>query len=157
MMQIKWRGALLLLAGLLAGCQGLVLQPLALGEPANLDSARARWAQYGSPHYSMVIQQTCFCPPEFTQPVQMEVKDGAIIALQGMLQPLEKQDRAQRQMKTVERLFDFIEWAQRNQPHILVVRYHAQLGYPERVRYDGHARIADDEFEFVITELKVNP
>lgn len=108
-------------------------------------------------HYEMVIQQRCFCPPAFSQPVRMRVLRGEIVALEGLQQPIEQLERARRQMKTVDRLLEFVDWAERNNAYIIRARYNPRYGYPEAVRYDGHARIADDEFEFTITEFTELP
>lgn len=141
---------MLLAAMLVSGCTGgeMELKPV-----ADLDAAKALWVGAGVDKYEMTIEQRCYCPLELVQPIRISVKGDEIVAVKGLEMAIEKEDLAKSELKTVTKLFEFLEQAKAGQPQKLIERYNPQYGYPERIEYDGHARVADDEYVFLIRDF----
>lgn len=72
------RSVLLVLGALtLVGCGS----PFSSAEQTTLAAARARWAARPFADYSFEFEAGCFCPPEETGPVHIEVRAGTITAI----------------------------------------------------------------------------
>ena len=51
-------------------------------------------------------------------------------------------------------LFGFIEQSAGRVPYKLEVDYDATSGFAKRIDYDGHELIADDEFQYELTDFR---
>lgn len=147
---MKKLNGILLAALLVSGCTGGEMEPKSI---TNLEAAKARWAEANVDHYEMTVEQRCYCPLELVQPIRISVKGGEIVAVQGLEKAIEKQDLAKAELKTVAKLFEFLDQAKAGQPKKLVERYNSLYGYPEHIDYDGSARIADDEYVFIVRDF----
>lgn len=152
------RLSFLLSALLLAGCGATASNATADNPsgkaPENLQQAQALWNTEGSSTYQVTVTQTCFCPPDLRQPMRVSVSDGEVIEVEGLEQPLQQRDQLDTSRLTVTGLFGFIEQSAKRDPHKLEVEYDARFGFPRRIDYDGHEMIADDEFQYELTDFR---
>lgn len=149
--------SLLFLALVLAGCGVTASDATADRSPAtapeSLQEARALWHAEGSPTYQVTVTQTCFCPPDLRQPLRVTVSDGEVVEVEGLEQPLRQQGQLDTSRLTVNGLFGFIEQSAKRDPHKLEVEYDSRFGFPRLIDYDGHEMIADDEFQYRLTDF----
>lgn len=144
------RYSLLLLATIgLGACSN----PAAPDDPvAELQLNRDRWSRTGVVSYRFTISRGCFCTPEMSGPVVVEVRDGEVVS-----RHYEGGSAVDPQFAglfvTVPGLFDIIEDAIRSQAASLSVRYDPELGYPRSIAVDPVAGLADDEVSYRVTSF----
>jgi hypothetical protein len=136
----------LLPAGLL-GCMNA-------GEFAALNTNRLIWEALDVYHYRYQLQVSCFCVPQLTTPVVVEVQNGVPVSVEyatkGDPPPPEYFDR----YDTIDELFLVIEDAIGQQPVILEAMYDNDYGFPIDVYIDYEANVADEELGFSVTDFE---
>lgn len=148
---------MLLLAGCSATASDETADKSAGKAPENLQQAKALWSSKGTSTYQVTVTQTCFCPPDLRQPLRVSVSEGEVIDVEGLQQPIKQPDQLDHSRLTVAGLFSFIEQSADRDPHKLEVDYDASSGFPRWIEYDGHEMIADDEFQYELTDFRAGP
>ncbi|HIO31435.1 DUF6174 domain-containing protein [Marinobacter salarius] len=155
---IPQRLSLILIGFALAGCGTSVSQAGAdnapVPAPQTLEHAEAVWDSHATERYQVTVQQTCFCPEDMRQPIRVTVSAGEVVTAEGLEQPLQNRNLLDNQRLTVAGLFLFIEQSAAKDPHRLEVVYDARYGFPRRIDYDGHEMIADDEFQYELSDFR---
>lgn len=116
-------------AGLAGGCR--TDEPSGPGDARHeLAVHRQVWAAAGLAAYDLRVQQTCFCPPEVTNPLDVRVAGGQVVEVwrDPGHQPLPLTLGL-----TVPDLFGRIEDALNEGNATLEVAYNAAFGYPEEI------------------------
>ena len=137
---------------LLTGCAGAG-KDTDVSPASTIEEARALWQSQGVKGYEVTIEQTCFCPPDLLQPMRVTVREGKVIDIEGLEQPLNHPDILDERRLTIEGLLDLIEQA-RGSADKLVVEYDAQYGFPASLEVDYSPFIADDEFSYRLTDFQ---
>ena len=121
---------------------------------AALDAAEAVWKQKRPEHYAYQLQPSCFCPPEYTQPIAIRVFKGLVqqADLVTSKQPLPANRKAD--AKTIEELFKLIRDAINRPAASVNVTYDKQYGFPSSISIDLDQRIADEEMYYSVKEFK---
>ncbi len=117
--------------------------PAAADPQADLDAAREAWAARNLDDYDFTVTRTCFCPPAYTRPRDVQVRDGKPIS----------GGRKIREYATVPRIFDVIQNAIDEQAERLEVTY-GPGGLPRSVYIDYSFMIADEELGLSARRLK---
>jgi uncharacterized protein DUF6174 len=134
----------------LAGVLGaLGVAPVSADLAEDLASARERWAEHGSEHYSFTISQYCYCAPADRGPIDVIVVDGQARPPTSM-EPF----KISSLRTTIHSLFDSIELALRRFP---AANFHLELdpvdGHPIRFACDDPA-IDDDQTTIIVVNFK---
>ncbi|WP_152438975.1 MULTISPECIES: DUF6174 domain-containing protein [unclassified Marinobacter] len=137
---------------LLTGCAGAG-KDTDVGPASTIEEARALWQSQGVKGYEVTIEQTCFCPPDLLQPMRVTVREGKVIDIEGLEQPLNHPDILDERRLTIEGLLDLIEQA-RGSADKLVVEYDPHYGFPASLEVDYSPFIADDEFSYRLTDFQ---
>lgn len=121
---------------------------------AALDAAEALWKQKRPEHYAYQLQPSCFCPPEYTQPIEIRVLKGVIqqadlVASKKALPPERKGDA-----KTIEQLFKMIRDAINRPAASVKVTYDPNYGFPSSISIDLDQMIADEEVYYTVKAFK---
>lgn len=121
---------------------------------AALDAAEALWKQKHPEHYAYQLQPSCFCPPEYTQPIAIRVFKGKI--QQADLVTSKKPLPAERKgdAKTIEDLFKLIRDAINRPAASVKITYDQQYGFPSSISIDLDQRMADEELYYSVNEFK---
>lgn len=136
------RSALLVgLALLSAGCAGDE-SPTPVSPRVALASARTRWQGAGLSTYTWQVTRQCFCPPLYTVPIDMRVRDGRVVEIWRDPGHSVLEDRTLG--ITVDSLFTVIERALDAGYETVEVSYDPRLGYPAQFNLDK-AGLADEE------------
>lgn len=128
-----------------------------------LRDARRRWEARRIETYSYRISRYCECVPEFTRAADVMVVRGVVARARYVNDGSEVPAERLSMYPTVQGLFEEVERALARNPARLVVDYHPQLGYPERLEVDYDIRAADDELTvrasdlIPVTELRIVP
>lgn len=107
---------------------------------ADLDAAKARWAQAGLTDYGYTVRRHCFCP-DSGDPYALHVRNG---------QPVNPQPTTASD-DTVPELFDRVQRAIDQDPEELTATYHPN-GALATFAVDVSAYIVDEEFGLTVTE-----
>lgn len=152
--------------GLLSGC----VAPLPVNNPtppeprvpsstvdyfaANRDllAAETQWHQHKPSRYSYTLQRSCFCSPEFTKPIKIEVSGNSVTKATVDDLPLSLERRAD--ALTVEGLFNVVRKALDDKVERLEVRYDPTTGIPLSISVDRSKQIADEEMYYSISDFK---
>ncbi len=120
-----------------------------------LTAAKLKWQQKKPPHYAYTLRHTCFCPPEYTQPLEIRVSAGVIqqATLLTDQKPLPPERKAE--AKTVKALFAIIQNAIDRKAASIVVKYDANYGFPTSISIDLDARMADEEIYYTVSDFKI--
>ena len=147
------RSALIALAALQLTACGGADGPLSPSDEVEVLVAQARWAQQRPAHYRYESTVGCFCPPEFTQAIVAEVRNGVVVATRyanGQPTPFPSA------RLPIDSLF-----AQILKPGDHVERveatFDARYGYPRQFRYVPKPTIADGEYSVTITRFEPLP
>ena len=120
-----------------------------------LDSALSTWAGIDSTHYQYVSQRACECLPEFTEPIIVEVVDGAVesAVFERDLQPVSPELMGT--LKTVDELFAVIQAAIDEGAYSIDVTYESETGVPRSIVIDYDQNAADEELYLDIRDFEV--
>jgi hypothetical protein len=146
------RLSIVLAFGLLTGvnCDGGPVSPGRFG----LARARAQWEAAQIADYTVESRIACFCPGHLHSWTKLAVQANHVISADP-LEPLPPGAVPSLSgWKTVVELFDFIEESASNTTYEDVdVRYHATLGYPERILVTCRRNVSDCGVSYELRSL----
>ncbi|TXH68122.1 MAG: hypothetical protein E6Q83_14930 [Thiothrix sp.] len=125
--------------------------------PQDFIDSRAKWdaASSNAQSVSYTAQNSCFCPPDYTRPMNLTEQNGKIIdatyADTGEAVPSYIRDG----LLTMNERFDQLEEAYLSGADRIDVSYDPSLGYPSSVYVDQSFMIADEELSYTIKDLAV--
>ena len=127
--------------------------------PVNdLRAARERWASQGARSYDFELTVLCFCPPDYTEPVVVAVRDGVAVAVTSLAsgRPVDADRRSwYERFDTVDKQFALIEDAIAREAASISVSYDQALGYPTALYIDYDFRMADEELGLRAANLRL--
>lgn len=118
--------------------------------PEDLKKARKRWQSTGYRSYSMTVLRTCFCPPSYTGPFDVVVKNGTVISVTRPDQDSAGQT-IDREQLTVPALFDLIDAG--FDADQMDVTFNQKTGVPERISIDYIFGAVDDELTVQVSNF----
>ena len=119
-----------------------------------LEANQHKWQSAGWNEYSYVVQQQCFCPPEYREMVRVIVKNGEVIGANYVEQENKVvSPQVLASLNTIEDWFAVIYKASDGKAFRLEAVYHPELGYPEKIDIDMRERMVDDEQSVLISEV----
>lgn len=127
------------------------------GPERELEANRELWEAVGPASYVFDYHVVCYCPPEITRAVMIEVEDDAVVAANYVDTGEPVDPFVPEEFPTVDDLFDEIESALAGDPYSLEAVYDPELGYPTQVFIDFEENIADEEWGFVVSRLVSGP
>lgn len=125
--------------------------------PQDLIDSRAKWdaATSDAQAVSYTAQSSCFCPPDYTRPMNITEQNGKIVdatyADTGEAVPSYIRDG----LLTMNERFDQLEEAYLSGADRIDVSYDSKLGYPSSVYVDQSFMIADEELSYTIKDLAI--
>jgi hypothetical protein len=144
-------GALVVLSG--GGCSNSLSPGELRGERSELNVARRRWAAQGPASYRYRFQYLCFCPGSLVTPVEIQVRQGDVVAVLDPATGRPAPAAAGRPTPTVEDLFAIVESALDRDVDWVDVQYDLVLGYPAVIRVDPNSRTVDEEQSYFAGSL----
>lgn len=119
----------------------------------DLDAATSRWFESGPQSYQFVFWWECFCPPDITTPVRIEVRSGQIVSIVDAGTGLPVEEYLGREYRTVPELFSWISERLDRNPDFADLQFGPETGHPLKARFDPIINLYDDEEAFFIQEL----
>jgi hypothetical protein len=120
-----------------------------------LQQNRRAWRTQNISNYRYTLRVSCFCVPEVTQPVVIEVRDGRVASIVAANSRKPVNPEYFKQYNSIPKLFNLIENAIANKAHRVSVTFHPTLGYPTQISIDQSQQIADEERYLTIERLEV--
>lgn len=120
-----------------------------------LQKQQSLWNQQGIAHYRYTVQTSCFCGPDLTQPLRVEVKNGKAVALTNAETGLAVSDSRFEPINTIDKLYALIRAAIVKPVASIKVEYDASLGIPTSIVIDNIANAADDEVSYSVRDFEV--
>jgi hypothetical protein len=118
-----------------------------------LDKHRHIWENEVVRDYQYRLQVLCFCPPEVTNPVIVEVKGGVTSSVIYVGTGLPVGNTNFIKYDTIDEMFQVIEYAIDQGADEIKVEYDADLGYPARIEIDFIKMAVDDEITYTISHF----
>jgi hypothetical protein len=120
---------------------------------AAFEQARGRWSSLGLSDYDYVFSRSCFCAPDFREPVRITVRGGQVAAVTSVATG---QPRPTEGYPTVDDLFATLQEALDGDAALVRVTYDPALAYPTSFYIDRDFHIADEEYAVEATELSAH-
>ncbi len=123
---------------------------------AQLDSAKEKWAKQGLSNYVMTQQKWCFCPREYTRPMQYVIKNGTVDMTTIVYNDTKEKVTIKVTPMTVDEAFAMIQKAITDKVDKLTVSYDEKMGYPTKVFIDKSFQMADEEKSYTFSVVAEN-
>jgi hypothetical protein len=120
-----------------------------------LDDNSRKWSSKGIKNYQYTFNWSCYCTPDYTKPVIISVREGAIDNVKYADSSVAIDQSNYERYKTVEGLFEMIQNAIKQKAYKIEVTYDPESGYPSSAFIDYSAGIADEEKGFTAKHLNV--
>ncbi|MEZ5538209.1 MAG: DUF6174 domain-containing protein [Thiolinea sp.] len=126
--------------------------------PQELTDNLQKWQSFtGGPDefVSYTTQQSCFCPQDFTRPINITESNGQITSAVYADTNEQVPDNVRDSLQTVDQRFEQLQNAYENGAATINVQYDPQFGYPTSVFIDQSQMIADEEVSYTISDLGI--
>lgn len=129
-------------------------KPVATTVQTLLNDNRGKWNKAAIKNYQYEYQRSCFCPPEYREPLIVKVSNGQITKT--TVKKTGKPATEKLKALTVNQLFDKVQDAIDKKAHSIKVEYDDQYGFPASITIDYDQRMADEELYLSAKNLQVS-
>jgi Family of unknown function (DUF6174) len=123
----------------------------ALGAP--MPQARVLWNSKNLSNYSYTLQRACFCFPDYTKAIRLEVLNGALTSAKYVDSGTDVSDNIRPNIFKIESFFDLIDSTKAQGGKVDGLQFDAVLGYPTQMDLDPIPLAADDEISYKLSDL----
>jgi hypothetical protein len=120
-----------------------------------LQQNRQLWRSQNISNYRYTLRVSCFCTPEVTQPVVIEVRNNRVTSITSANTGQPVNSEYFKQYNSIPKLFNLVQSAIAKKADSISVTYHPSLGYPTQINIDYSAQMADEETYLTIENLEV--
>jgi hypothetical protein len=113
-----------------------------------------RWTTAQLTHYRYILEPVCFCPPDDTRPVTIEVTNGTVNSIRYLDDGTAAKPDIFDKYATIDKLFALLQDALDQPDSRLNISYDPQLGYPSKAAIDYLPNAIDDEFYFRVRNVE---
>lgn len=136
---------------------GLTLLLVNCSSPNPNLAYQERWAKQQISNYRFTLTASCFCPPERTDPVRIEVQNGQATSLIYSKTGVAPSRNYWENENTIDKLFVIIQANATRSSGKLEVTYDSTLNYPIRIYLDPIPNAKDDEIAYTISSFERLP
>ncbi len=116
-------------------------------------NARATWRLNDYQDYVYRLEQVCYCV--LPKVVRVYVVAGKVVQVEDLKTgQLHREDDMLRNFHAVSGLLDLIDRLVAKHPDNMSIRYNRHLGYPELIKIDQSYRMADEEIDYRVLNLR---
>ena len=134
---------------ILAACLVILMLFTACGSAPQSKLSIWRGKNIRSYHYQLRIN--CFCPPEITSPVTVEVRSGELASIRYTEDGRPVTNEFFNRFTTIDKLFDILREAEERKADRISAEYDPVYGFPTNVFIDYLFSAADEELGFAFT------
>ena len=117
---------------------------------AQFERNRLLWNEQDFDGYTFRFNWSCFCPPDYTAPVDIRVEQGGLAAVSYSDNGTPVAQSDWDRYRTIEALFEILDEAFEQDAKVISVSYEPDFGYPSSVFIDYSELIADEERGFEV-------
>eukprot|EP01024_Parvocaulis_polyphysoides_P003666 TRINITY_DN10977_c0_g2_i1.p1 TRINITY_DN10977_c0_g2~~TRINITY_DN10977_c0_g2_i1.p1 ORF type:complete len:220 (-),score=13.78 TRINITY_DN10977_c0_g2_i1:111-770(-) len=96
---------------------------------------KQKWLQSNVRQYSYSVQRICYCPPEASRQIQVEVCDNKLSIV----------PQQYKQFNTIDKIFQFVEGQFQRNPSNITIQYDSTFGFIKYVSLDQNKFSASEE------------
>jgi hypothetical protein len=127
-----------------------------------LNTNLKKWDSLGISDYSLTFQRSCFCTPESTRPINIQVRDGSVTEARyadtGELIPDDRQYNKQSVYNlNADGLFNLVQQGINSGAAQVDATYDKQFGLPTSIYIDQIGQAVDDEVSYTISNFQPEP
>jgi hypothetical protein len=115
---------------------------------------RSVWTSKNLTSYSYTLQQSCFCPVEYTKAMRLELRDGALTSAKYVDSGLDVPANFRPKTFKIEAFFDLIDSTRAKGGTAENLEFDGTFGYPTQMNLDPIPLAADDEISYKLSDLK---
>ena len=142
-----------MLLGAVVGCDsGRLLAPSSQ-TITDLTAAQSLWTAQAISRYEFTLLRSCFCAD--VQPMHVTVHDGVVVSVTPEGSGIAIAEVQWSSYPSIERLFAITAEAIARPAASVNAQYDSVLGYPHTIYIDQVSGIADDEFGYTVTNVRV--
>ncbi|MGA9383004.1 MAG: DUF6174 domain-containing protein [Phormidium sp.] len=112
------------------------------------------WVKQKLKNYRYILRVSCFCPPDMTQPVIIDVRSGKTSSITPETNRNIVNKEFFQKYDSIDKLFEIIRSALAENAYKVDAKYHPTLGYPTQISIDYNKLISDDEIFLTINKLE---
>ena len=124
-------------------------------EAMTLARQRALWEAHEPASYTYTLRINCFCPPEYTGPVRVEVLNGEPVSVTYIEDGEATAPDMFARYDTLDKIFDLIADACARGAYEISAEYDPEFGYPTSVYIDYLEYAIDEELGVVVSDSEV--
>ncbi len=113
----------------------------------------ARWNSFALDNYEFDYRRICFCPPEYTAQVVIEVRDGKVWNVEYKLSEMHLDPPDTTGYPTIHVLFELLLMADGRGAAKMRMAFDDNFGFPMDVDIDYDQGIIDEEFGFTVSSF----
>lgn len=144
----KWVAGLLL---------GLVLAACSSAINLETNAKQKLWNDQAIAHYKFVVQKSCFCGPDITQPLRIEVQNGQAVSVVNADTGVVVSNSQFDSINTIDKLFVLIRAAVTKPVAKIEVHFDGAQGFPIFISIDNIANAVDDEVSYSVRDFEAIP
>jgi len=119
-------------------------------------SARQNWELSHPRNYSFVLERDGYLAGPGR--VRIQVREGRVVQVEDLASGrLYTDEKTLSRYPTIDQLLALIDRAVKRNPDNLTITYDRNLGYPSRIYIDYSYRMADEEVDYRISQVKIEP
>jgi hypothetical protein len=113
------------------------------------------WTAKQLNNYRYIARISCFCGEEVTEPILVEVHNGALASIIYINGKSPVTITSFNELRTIEDVFDIIRNATQEGADHISVTYDATYGFPSEIHIDYRFNTIDDEISYSIKQFEV--
>ena len=122
-------------------------------ERSSIMQNEARWNSFEPENYEFDYRRICFCPPEYTAQVVIEVRDGKVWTVEYKLSEMHLDPPDTIGYPTIPDLFELLLEAVGRDAAKMRMAFDDIFGFPMDVDIDYDQGIVDEEFGFTVSSF----
>lgn len=127
-----------------------------------LDANRQKWDSLGISDYSFTLQRSCFCTPDSTRPINIQVRGGSVTSARyadtGELIPDDRQTNKQSIYNmNADGVFNLVQQGIKSGAAQVDAKYDPKYGLPTSIYIDQNLQMADEEVGYTISNFQPEP
>ncbi len=123
---------------------------------AELQANKDKWLSKNIKEYQIEMQKICYCDPDAVRMMIFQISNDEIKEVLYADTGEAVNPSYYNDSNTIEGLFALVEQALNEKPEDIIIAYDEEFGYIKQVTVDYKANLADDEFTFIVSNLRTN-
>ncbi|MGS2723704.1 DUF6174 domain-containing protein [Porticoccus sp. GXU_MW_L64] len=125
-------------------------------DTAQQPTPQITWQALNASNYDFDVQRSCFCTPEYTRPMRVSVRSGAVKSAVYTDDGTAVLAEVLKSVNTIDQWFAYIQKGQQRPFARLDLEFDPDKGYPTHIDVDEDERMADEEQQLTLKNLVIH-